>query len=123
MSNHVDSKVVQDATSSERRGLPNVLVYMDYAHFASEGTMLYATSQGFIGLAPVTLAEGDTAVLINGSNFPMILRDSGNDYIFRYLAYIHRIWHGELKEARKERDVMETEFVVVWLPTIATKTS
>ena len=113
MSNHVDSKVVRDATLSEQRGFPNVIAYMDYANFASDGIMLYATSDDYIGLAPATLTEGDSIVLINGSKFPMILRKSGDDYAFRGLAHVHGIWHGELKEARKEREVIETEFVVV----------
>ena len=111
--NRVGSKVIRDATLNEQGRFPNVIAYMDYASFASEGTTLFATSDGHIGLAPTTLEENDSIVLINGSKFPMILRKNGNAYTFRGLAYVHGIWYGELKEAWKDREVVEEKFVLV----------
>ena len=91
----------------------SVIPYMEYAHFVSAGCVFFATAEGFIGLAPNTLAEDDLIILVSGSKFPMIVRRDGDAYLFRGLAYVHGIWNKELVSAWKDKHIVQREYVLI----------
>ena len=87
-----------------------------YAEFVSGACQFFATKSGFIGLAPITMNEGDKIVLVKGCQFPMILRQVLNEVkmlAFRGFVWVHGIWEGELVRAWKDCDVVERRLVLV----------
>jgi hypothetical protein len=104
-SSYRDTEGFDEAVLTEQRLLPPLIPYMEYANFVSGDCQLFATAEGFIGLAPTTMREGNVIVLVHGSKFPMILRHHGDVCRFRGFAYVHGIWHNELDTLWKDRDV------------------
>lgn len=86
--------------------------FMQYAAFASEGCVLFATVEGFIGWASSTLRADDLIVLVCNSKLPIVLRRLDQYYSFQGFAYVHGIMEDQLLEAWKGRDIHEVEFVV-----------
>lgn len=55
----------------------------------SYGKGLFTASGGSIGLAPVSVIEGDAVCISFGCDQPGILRPAGDKWIFVALAYLH----------------------------------
>jgi hypothetical protein len=56
---------------------------------------LIRTQNGYIGLAPRLVREGDSIVLMKGAKVPFILRPSGQSWKLVGECYIYGIMHGE----------------------------
>lgn len=62
---------------------------------ASTNRCLIRTQNGYIGLAPRLVCQGDSIALIKGGKSPFILRSSGGRWKLVGECYIHGIMHGE----------------------------
>jgi hypothetical protein len=56
---------------------------------------LIRTQNGYIGLAPRLVRQGDSISLMKGAKIPFILRPSGRNWKLMGECYIHGIMHGE----------------------------
>lgn len=56
---------------------------------------LFFTGKGYIGLAPFTAQVGDKVCLLEGAQFPIILRPNGDYWVVVGESYIHGIMDGE----------------------------
>ena len=86
--------------------------FMQYADFAGKGCTVFATFEGFVGMAPASIAIDDCIVLLHGSKLPLILRAEGQEYKFRGFAFVHGIMDCELVDAWKDEDIQEQEFSI-----------
>jgi hypothetical protein len=57
---------------------------------------LITTKSGYLGLAPEQVQKDDLVAILFGCNFPVILRPSGQHYIYIGECYIDGIMNGEL---------------------------
>lgn len=87
-------------------------VYIEYSKFVGGDCVVFATSHGFIGLAPSSVVVGDSIVLIHGSRYPLLLRRIGEAHTFQGLAYVHGIMEGELVDAWSGCDIDEMDFII-----------
>ena len=70
--------------------------FLDYVAFVSGRIMMFATSEGYMGIAPATLTHEDILVLVPESKLPVILRRTGDSWCFRGFAYVHGIYDMEM---------------------------
>lgn len=78
----------------------------DTAHSASQtltlgptrGRVMFASSTGFLGLAPHGTKEGDIVFVIRGADVPYVLRPRADAYELIGEAYVHGIMDGEALE-------------------------
>lgn len=59
------------------------------------GRTLFVTSGGMLGLGPCSLREGDVATVLFGTQVPIVLRPSGQMYVYLGDSYIEGIMEGE----------------------------
>ena len=57
--------------------------------------LLLFTEKGYMGLAPFTARVGDKVCLLEGAQFPIILRPNGDSWTLVGESYIHGIMDGE----------------------------
>jgi hypothetical protein len=73
---------------------------------------LFVTRQGYLGIAPWTLREGDTVMIVPGSYVPFVFREWNEGGTWRLIgeAYVHGIMNGEA--VKDEGILFETIHVV-----------
>ncbi|KAK5675006.1 hypothetical protein LTS10_012418 [Elasticomyces elasticus] len=59
---------------------------------------LFASSNGYVGFAPGDVEPGDTIVFLRGAEWPTVLRQYEDRWIFRGFVYLCGVMHGELKD-------------------------
>jgi Heterokaryon incompatibility protein (HET) len=57
--------------------------------------LLFFTGKGYMGLAPFTAQVGDKVCLLEGAQFPIILRPNGDSWVVVGESYSHGIMDGE----------------------------
>jgi hypothetical protein len=57
--------------------------------------LLFFTGKGYMGIAPFTARVGDKVCLLEGAQFPIILRPNGDSWVVVGESYIHGIMDGE----------------------------
>lgn len=62
------------------------------------GRTLFVTSGGMLGLGPSSLCKGDVATVLFGTQVPIMLRPSGQRYVYLGESYIEGIMEGESME-------------------------
>ena len=87
--------------------------FLDYAAFVAGGdAVVFTTQQGFMGIAPGSLAPGDVLLLLRNSKLPVILRDVGGSCAFRGFAYVHGIYDVETIDIWEGGDEQEKEYML-----------
>ncbi|KAI0155605.1 heterokaryon incompatibility protein-domain-containing protein [Pestalotiopsis sp. NC0098] len=56
---------------------------------------LFVTKNGFVGVAPPAVANGDLVCLLEGSSIPFLLREMGQDYVLVGSCYVKGYSDGE----------------------------
>lgn len=59
---------------------------------------MFATENGFIGLAADGIVEEDCLVLVSGARLPFIMRRQGEHWLFRGCAWVFGIMGGQLMD-------------------------
>ena len=90
----------------------NFSFFLEYAVLVSGSCVVFATSDGFPGLAPSSLTLGGSIVSVKNCRFPLILHGEGDLYSFRGLPYVHGTMDGLLLEPWKDKSIQETEWVM-----------
>ena len=90
----------------------DMLSYMQYALFVAGAAVVFATTNGFIGIAPATMEAGDSVFLVQNSKLPWILRPAADGYSFRGFVNVHGILDGELIAAWKDKNVHEQQYTI-----------
>ena len=101
----LQAEFIAQAASTVSNSAPEIIAFVEYTTFVSDGCVIFVSEAGLIGLAPASIAEGDSIVLVPGSKLPMIFRQAGDGHQFRGFAFVHGIWDGELIQAWKDIDV------------------
>jgi hypothetical protein len=73
---------------------------------------LFVTSEGNMGLGPLSMRADDLVVILRGGYVPFVLRKIGNFYQFKGPAYVHGIMDGEAVETSKARNEPEMLFML-----------
>jgi hypothetical protein len=73
---------------------------------------LFVTSEGNMGLGPLSMQADDLVVILRGGYVPFVLRKIGNFYQFKGPAYVHGIMDGEAVETSKARNEPEMLFML-----------
>jgi hypothetical protein len=55
----------------------------------------FSTANGYFGIAPSFVQQGDSIAVLEGFNVPVVLRKADEGYRFVTSAYIHGIMFGE----------------------------
>jgi hypothetical protein len=77
-------------------------------HSASVGRRLIRTRNGYIGMAGALTMKGDHIALVKGGRIPLVLRRTGEKWIFVSDSYVHGIMQGEaFYEGRCKRIILE----------------
>jgi hypothetical protein len=87
--------------------------YDGYARHVSNGSRLFATGSGFLGLAPDTVRCGDVLALVPESRRPLVLRKQGDLWTLEGLAMANGLMEGELAKAWTDYEPPLQEFVLV----------
>jgi hypothetical protein len=106
----IPSKVV----TSSHVGPSEHFLYRTEHYCSQEGQIvdMFATTSGLVGLAPMVFAPGDELVMLPFSGMPLILRNTGDGWSFRSLAYVHGLMDGRFIEQHIE-DLPEPEQFVI----------
>ncbi|KAK5734177.1 hypothetical protein LTR17_009160 [Elasticomyces elasticus] len=59
---------------------------------------LFASSNGYVGFAPGDVEPGDTIVFLRGAEWPAVLRQYEDRWVFREFIYVCGVMQGELKD-------------------------
>jgi hypothetical protein len=73
---------------------------------------LFVTSEGNMGLGPLSMRADDLVVILRGGEIPYVLRKIGDFYHFKGPAYVHGIMDGEAVKASKARNEPEMLFML-----------
>jgi hypothetical protein len=73
---------------------------------------LFVTSEGNMGLGPLSMRADDMVVVLRGGILPFVLRKIGESYQFKGPAYVHGIMDGEAVETSKARNEPEMLFML-----------
>ncbi|KAK0740329.1 heterokaryon incompatibility protein-domain-containing protein [Schizothecium vesticola] len=65
---------------------------------------VFRTAQGFLGVGPYSVAEGDVTVVFQGCSLAGLLRPAGEGYSYVGPAYVLGVMHGEFWEAGEAGD-------------------
>ena len=77
---------------ARERADPTISAYNDYARMVGEHYDVFASGQGFLGLAPVGVQPADVVAMLHGSTDPVILRPHDNGvYTFHGFVHCHGI--------------------------------
>jgi hypothetical protein len=82
---------------------------VDNAARRVRGRTLFVTSGGMLGLGPYCLRKGDVATVLFGTQVPIILRPSGQRYVYLGESYIEGIMEGEGMEFGRD----EVDFEII----------
>lgn len=69
-----------------------VLARMSWAH---QGERFFITAEGYFGIGPGNLQNGDRILIFEGANMPMVVRAKGTAFEFLGPAYVDGIMEGE----------------------------
>lgn len=94
-------ELLPDIESAAKLFDPNVLSTLSFfqslphnlRHFA-----LVETASGYIGLAPIDTATGDSICVLNGSSYPVVLRRKDDHYILIGQCFVLGLMEGEAAE-------------------------
>ncbi|CZR69172.1 related to heterokaryon incompatibility protein het-6 [Phialocephala subalpina] len=78
----------------------------------SGGRRFFRTAEGYYGIGPLIVEEGDVICVLLGGRTPFILRPVGDDYSLVGECYVHGFMHGEAIEMM-ERGERELENFVI----------
>jgi hypothetical protein len=73
---------------------------------------LFVTSEGNMGLGPLSMRADDMVVVLRGGILPFVLRKIGESYQLIGPAYLHGIMDGEAVETSKARNEPEMLFML-----------
>ena len=96
--------------------LRNDSVKGDKAKFMRDGNVFwryrrfFRTAQGYFGLGPQYLMEGDLCCVLFGAKVPFILREVDRGYVLVGECYVQGIMHGEAVEMWRKGDSEVAEF-------------
>jgi hypothetical protein len=62
---------------------------------ASTRRRFFRTGEGYYGIGPLIIKEGDVVCVLLGGRTPFILRRVGDDYSLVGECYVHGFMHGE----------------------------
>lgn len=72
--------------------------------YACLNRRLFTTANGYVGLGPQAMQEGDSLCVLSDSRLPMMLRQSGTEWNVLGPCYAHGVMGGE--ECRKSGDAI-----------------
>jgi hypothetical protein len=75
-------------------------------HQTVRGRALFITSNGYIGLGPEDLKQGDAVAIFHGAKTPFVVREAAKDNQWSLIGdcYVHGIMSGEALEGQKEKN-------------------
>jgi hypothetical protein len=94
------------------RDKDDIRTYCDHAVAAYGGVSLFSTSSGFIGLGPATGRPGDVMTVLPMCRQVVVLRQTGANWTFQGLAWVHGIMHGELGTFWDKKKLEESSIVL-----------
>lgn len=72
----------------------------------------FLTTNGYLGLGPRNMEEGDLICVLFGSRFPHVLREDNGQYILNGKAYIHGFMDGEAMAQVEAGTMTVQEFAI-----------
>lgn len=70
-------------------------LYRSRSHENSQGSTIFSTANGYIGIGPHSLEHGDVVVVVRGSRMPLVLRQEAVHFRLVGPAYVSGIMQGE----------------------------
>ncbi|KAK5652674.1 hypothetical protein OQA88_10268 [Cercophora sp. LCS_1] len=77
--------------------------FMNQADFVTDHRRAFSTADGYLGIGPASLEEGDGLFILAGADYPFVLREIDGGYEVIGEAYVHGIMHGEAVREEKFR--------------------
>ena len=99
-------------TRQTRSAGNDLFPFIEYTLHVSGEYVAFMTSDGFFGIAPSSIAVGDTIVLADNSRFPLILRSSRGSHAFRGLVYAHGVMQDQPFASPKGGECAQSTFVL-----------
>jgi len=81
--------------------------------WASMCRRVFRTKEGYIGLGPITMREGDMCVVLWGSVYPMIVRDYDGSFQLVGPALVYDFMDGEAGKMCEAGTLIEREFEIL----------
>ncbi|EUC47828.1 hypothetical protein COCMIDRAFT_89211, partial [Bipolaris oryzae ATCC 44560] len=73
---------------------------------ACKNRAFFVTGSGYFVLGPYFAAQNDVVGVLYGSQFPVVLRPIGKNFLFLGTCYVHGIMHGEASDSRDKDEIV-----------------